>query len=135
MHSDRGSMAVEYVVLAPVILLVCSLIFAYGRVAQVNGKLEAGTRDATRTATFSRTYDEAKARATRVLQDELATGSAECRKTLTVTVSDNFEPGQTITVTATCNYPISDAGLPGAPGTLHPTSSFSSVLDPNRQAR
>jgi hypothetical protein len=35
-------------------------------------------------------------------------------------------------VTVTCTYSISEIGLPGAPGSLSPESSFTSMLDPYR---
>ena len=50
---------------------------------------------------------------------------------LDVKVSNDFQPGEPVTVVATCHYSLS-ALLPGAPGTVTATSSFTSMLDPNR---
>lgn len=129
---ERGSLAVEMTIIIPSILLIFGLIFAYGRAAQVNGMLESGTRDAARTATVARSYDDAVARARSVVEDALRATPASCRNSLSVTVSDNFRAGEPITVTARCTYGISDIGLPGAPGSVTPSSSFTSMLDPNR---
>jgi Flp pilus assembly protein TadG len=129
---DRGSLSIEYVFFTPMVFLVFALIYVFARVAQVNGVLDTGTRDAARVATQAFSYSAAQQAAERVVREEVGTGSGECLSTLQVDVSRNFQPGQTITVTARCTYPISDAGLPGAPGDLHVTSEFSSVLDPNR---
>lgn len=131
-RDDRGSLAVEFVIVAPMLLLVLALIYVFARVAEVNGVLDTGTRDAARVATQAFTYAQARTAARRVVAEEVGGGSAECLRTLEVTVSDNFLPGRTITVTARCTYPLSDAGLPGAPGSLTVSSDFSSVLDPNR---
>jgi hypothetical protein len=131
-RADRGSLSIEYVFFTPMVFLVFALIYVYARVAQVNGVLDTGTRDAVRVATQAFSYGDAQRAADKVVRGEVGTGSQECLDTLQVAVSPNFRPGQTITVTASCSYPISDAGLPGAPGTLHVNAQFSSVLDPNR---
>ncbi len=131
-RDERGSLSIEYVFFTPMVFLVFALIYIYARVAQVNGVLDTGTRDAARVATQAFSYSAAQQAAQEVIRDEVGTDSQECLDTLQVAVSPNFAPGQTITVTASCSYPISDAGLPGAPGTLHVSSQFSSILDPNR---
>lgn len=131
-RDERGSLAVEMAIIAPGLLLIFGLIFAYGRAAGVNGTLEAGTRDGARSATMARSYDEAVQRATQAVSDAISATPQACQDSLRVTVSDNFEPGQAITVTATCSYGLSDIGLPGAPGTVRPRSSFISMLDPYR---
>jgi Flp pilus assembly protein TadG len=123
---------VEMAIIAPGLLLIFGLIFAYGRVAGVNGTLESGTRDGARSATMARSHDEAQDRATQAVADAIASTPQACQDSLQVTVSDNFEAGQPITVTATCTYGLSDIGLPGAPGSVHPESSFTSMLDPYR---
>jgi Flp pilus assembly protein TadG len=129
-RDDAGSLALEMAMLAPCILLIFGLIFAYGRVAQVHGVLDAGTRDAARTATRANTYGDARAQARQVVAESITGAPAACQDNLHVTLTHNFEPGQTITVSATCHYGLSDV-LPGAPGSVTATSTFSSMLDPN----
>ena len=132
-RDERGELAVELAVAAPALLLVLLLVFAYGRAAAVNGTLESGTRDAARSATFSRSYTEAEDRAHDVVAAAVADDvPSRCRDSLEVAVSNTFEPGEPVTVSATCRYDLADLGLPGAPGELTPESSFTSVLDPNR---
>lgn len=116
--------------LAPCILLIFGLIFAYGRVAQVHGVLDAGTRDAARTATRADTYLDARNQARQVIAEAITGAPTACQDNLHVSVTHDFEPGKTITVTATCHYGLSDV-LPGAPGSVTATSSFASMLDPN----
>jgi len=130
-RDETGSLALEMAMLAPCILLIFGLIFAYGRVSQVHGVLDAGTRDAARTATRADTYQDARNHARQVVAEAIAGAPTACQDDLHVTVSRNFEPGETITVTATCHYGLSDV-LPGAPGSVTATSSFASMLDPNR---
>lgn len=128
---ERGSIVIELAFLAPVVLLIFALIWAYGRVAWANGHLEAGVRDAARVATQASNYPEAYAAAERAVQQATAAVPA-CQSSVQLDIGGEFRSGGTITVTATCSYPLSDLGLPGAPGQMHPTSTFSSVLDLHR---
>lgn len=125
-------MAVEYVIVAPMILVVLGLIYLFGDYANATGTLEAGTRDAARVASQSRSLSEADQRARAAIVTQLGGSSPTCTRTLAVRITGEFQPGATITVTATCTYPTADFII-GLPGGLHPTATFSSVLDPNRR--
>lgn len=129
--AERGSVALEFAFAAPIVLLLLALTWTYGRVAWANGHLEAGARDAARVATQARSLDEARRDAVAVLRENTAPVSG-CAGSSALRIDGRFEPGETITVTATCTYRISDIGLPGAPGSVSPTSSFSSVIDLHR---
>jgi Flp pilus assembly protein TadG len=117
---------------APGILLILALIYAYGRAGQVNGTLESGTRDAARSVTLARSYDEALQRAEAVMTDALQGVPQDCQDSLVVTLEGDYVPGKPVTVVTRCTYGLSDLGLPGAPGTLTAESSFTSMLDPYR---
>lgn len=132
---DGGSMAVELAFIMPVLLLMVALLFGYGRVAQVNGALEAGTRDAARAASQARTLVEAERAAERAVVSSLGGTAAECgggKPTVELLGrATQFSPGSSVTVRATCVYPLADV-LPGAPGEANVSSTFTSPLDPNR---
>ena len=133
---DRGSIAVELAFLMPLLLLMLSLLYGYGRVAQANGTMEAGTRDGARAASQARSAAEARDAAERAVRSSLGPGATDCLQTLDVELRDGlFTPGFPVTVTARCRYPLGDLGLPGVPGTVRVSSSFTSPLDPNRGVR
>ena len=123
---ERGSVALELAFAAPIVLLLLALAWTYGRVAWANGHLEAGARDAARVATQARSLDEARGDALAVLRENTA-AVAGCGDSVALRIDGRFEPGETLTVEASCSYDLSDIGLPGAPGTMTPRSSFSSV--------
>jgi hypothetical protein len=127
---DEGSLALEFALIAPALFALLALVFVYGRVAQVNGTIEAGTRDAARSASMARSEDEALQAAEAAVRDTVGDGT--CGKTLDVLLEGGFEPGFPITVVATCTYTLSDLGLPGAPGQVKVQSRFTSPVDPNR---
>ncbi len=131
-RDERGALAVEMAIVVPSILLIFALIYAYGRVANVNGALESGTRDAARSATIARSSSEAEERAQRVVREAIVDLPRSCQNSLEVSVSEPFVAGEPITVDARCTYPLADLGLPGAPGDVTPESSFTSMLDPYR---
>jgi Flp pilus assembly protein TadG len=129
---EDGSLAVEMAMLAPSLLLIFALIFAYGRAAQVNGTLESGTRAAARSVTLARSYDEAVDAANAVLLEAMKDAPQSCQSTLTVRIVGTYAAGEPVTVDADCTYQLSDLGLPGAPGSITAKSSFTSMLDPYR---
>lgn len=129
--TDSGSVALEFTLVAPVLLLLIGLLLAYARVAQVSATLDAGVRDAARSATQSRSAGAAHERAGEVVRTSL--GPGDCADSLTVDEIAPLVPGTAVTVTARCTYSLADLGLPGLPGSLTVHSSFSSPLDPNRE--
>lgn len=130
-RADRGSIALEFTLVAPALLLLVALLLAYARVGQFSGTLDSGVRDAARSATLARSASDAQQQAVRVITD--AVGPGPCADSLVVEPLPRFVPGEVVTVSASCRYPVADLGLPGAPGTLQARSSFSSPLDPNRE--
>lgn len=132
LRGDAGSLAVELVIIMPLLFLMLSLLYGYGRVAQVNGTLEAGTRDAARSASQARSAVEAREVADRAVRASLPAGAMACRQTLEVGLRDGlFRAGFPVTVQARCSYPLGDV-LPGVPGDVTSSSSFTSPVDPNR---
>ena len=142
-RADRGSIAIEYVIAAPIVLLVFALVFAFARVGEVNGQLDTATRDAARTVTQLPDLTQAGQVAQRVVADQLGPeGEGGCSAStvqvdVTATRPDGHDdqfpaPGDTVTVTASCPYSLADLGLPIPMGDLTAHSQFSSVVDPNR---
>jgi Flp pilus assembly protein TadG len=132
-RGDSGALSVEYVIVAPMILLLFALIYAMGLVAQVDGVLDAGTRDAARAASLAGSYTEATTAATNIVKDELGGASPSCLGSLKVQVlpEGRFDPGETITVRTSCSYDLHDK-ISGLPGSVTVTSQFASMIDPNR---
>jgi len=128
---DAGSIALEFALVAPTLLVLLALLLTFARVAQVRATFDAGVRDAARSATLSRSAAAAQVRAREVVLASL--GPGDCADTLVVDPLTEFTPGRPVTVSASCSYAISDLGLPGAPGRLAVHGSFASPLDPNRE--
>lgn len=135
-RGQDGSIAVELTFIMPLLLLLLALLYAYGRVAQVNGTLEAGTRDAARSASQARSAEQALTVAEQAVRSSLQVRGQACLDTLDVRLRGGvFQAGFPVTVVATCRYRMSDLGLPGLPGELDAAASFTSPVDPNRGTR
>lgn len=130
-RGERGSLALEMAMLAPALLLIFALIFAFGQKAQVGSTLESGTRDAARSATLARSRTEAKARAEAVIAEALTDTPQDCQDSVVVTLSTQFEAGDPVTVEAECRYSLAGMGI--GIGTVTARSAFTSMLDPYRR--
>ena len=72
LKDDRGSMAVEFVVAAPALVLLLLLVSAGGQWLNLTGKVGSATRDAVRAASLARTFADAQANAQAAAQSDLA---------------------------------------------------------------
>ena len=135
-RSQRGSVSIEMAVVAPAILALFAGAVIGGRVNIARQSLEAAAYDAARTASLARTASEANAQALAAANSTLDAQGLSCTS-LSVTVSTagfGVPVGQpaTVTATITCTATFSDVALPGMPGTVPLSASFTSPLDTYR---
>ncbi|MBO3085518.1 TadE/TadG family type IV pilus assembly protein [Cellulomonas fengjieae] len=118
-------MAVEIVVLVPMLVLVMVLIVAFGRYVTTEGDAQAAAREAVRAASLQRDEPSALAAAQSAAQastpDSLVCAPAELRGA--------FVAGGTVTVELACTVSWSNLGLIGLTGTADVTASSSAPLD------
>ena len=126
---DAGTMAVEMVLLAPVMVAFLLLVVAFGRYVAVRGEVEAVSRDAVRAASLER--DESAA-ADAARQTALAglNGRWKCEQPQ---LGGIFEAGGTIKVRLSCTVPYSGLGLLGLPGSVSMVVDSSAPLDVYRR--
>ncbi len=136
--AEGGSAALELLILAPVLILLICMVIAAGRIAIARGSIDAAARDAARQASIARSPQQALSAAQSTASTELGGEHLNC-STLTVGLPGVFQQfatplGQQASVTATvrCTVSLSDLILPGMPGSVPLTFSFSSPLDPYR---
>ena len=110
--AERGSMSVEMVVLAPVLLMVVLIAVAGGRYVSAEGMTQAAARDAARAASMERSAATARAAADDAL-DAAQTASGDCSAT---TSTASFGRGGSVDVEVRCRVGLSDLGLVFLPG-------------------
>lgn len=126
---DRGSMAVEVVLMIPVLVLFMLLVVAGGRYVSVRADMEAAARDAARAASLERSAPAAQAAAGRSATAALD-GFATCRMG---GFDPDFRPGGSVTVTIDCQVPNDGLGLLGLKGSLGMSATGSAPLDTYRR--
>ena len=134
---QRGSMAVELVVLTPALILIILLLVAGGRLALAGNQAQAAAVAAAREASLSRTATQAQTAATAAAQQAMAQAGYQCTN-LQVLINDaglNVPLGEvgTVTATITCVLNMSDIALPGLPGTKTLTAAAQSPVDAYRE--
>jgi len=123
-------MAIEMVILAPVMIMFVMIVVAFGRYVAVRGDVEAASRDAVRAASLERSGDSADSAATQTAEDSL-NGRWSCT---TANRNGDFESGQTISITLSCQVPWNDLGLIGLKSTKTVTATSEAPLDLYRRA-
>lgn len=138
-RSARGTVSLELVVTAPVLLAVLSLMAAFGRFGNAEGVVEQAARDAARAATQIQREDEARDVAHEIVEDALLEAPPSCQDTAEVEIDTSqpaFEPSSPygedpmnmLTVTVRCTVDTSDlAFLPI--GSFDIEHAFVSPLD------
>lgn len=127
-RDERGSMAVEVVILAPLLMMFVLLVVAAGRYVGVEGDIEAAARDAARAASLENTRGEAEQAARSTIAASL--DGSDCA----VGYDDaNWGPDGTVSVTLRCRVPYDDLGLLGLPGSVEIEAESHVRLDPYRR--
>jgi Flp pilus assembly protein TadG len=126
---EQGSMAIEVVILVPVLFLFTMLVVAFGRFVDTRGEVEALARDAVRAASLERNAASAQAAAQTVASRPLP-NTITCQ---TVQITGAFAPGSTITATLDCRVSWAGLGLIGLNGSAPVSGVSSAPLDTLRR--
>ena len=127
-RDERGSMAVEVVILAPVLLMFVMLVVAGGRYVSVQGDVEAAARDAARAASLEDNRAAAQQAAYSTYVASL--DGSDCAFTFD---GSGWGPDGTVSVRLVCDVPYGDLGLIGLPGHVTINAESHVRLDPYRR--
>jgi Flp pilus assembly protein TadG len=107
-RAERGSLAIELVILTPILVLFVAVLVALGRVVEAQGQLDGAARDAARAASIAQDPGTALGDAQTAADGDLA-GPSKCADTPRVTFGGGTElvPGGVVNVIVTCRV-----GLP-----------------------
>lgn len=130
---DRGSMAAEFVIAAPLLVLLMLLVSAGGEWISMSGNVTAAARDAARAASFARSGADADADARQAAQGDLkgiCHGGGPQTSVVPVGGTGGFATATDVRVTVSCVADLAafrDVGFPVS----HPFSDTVTVaLDP-----
>ena len=134
-HGQRGTMALEMVILAPVLLLLFMFLLACGRYFQTSSLLESAARDGARSATQARSLPEAQTRVDEAVSTTMGQAIKSCKDSASGSITTGFVAGSPLSVEVTCTINYRDLGLLGLGGDTTITKRFTSSLDPYRGVR
>lgn len=118
-RTQRGSMSVELVVVAPGLILLLLLVGAAGRMVEAQGHLDGAARDAARAASLAQSAPQAGQAALQAAQADLggtswcAAGSVQAQVAGFPAAGQPAQPGGAVTATVTCDVDMSPFGLLG----------------------
>jgi Flp pilus assembly protein TadG len=127
---ERGSMSVEIVILAPVLIAFVLLVVAGGRLVARQGDVDSAARDAARAASIERAAGSAVTVARRVAAASLPAGAA-CQPADVDTSS--WTEGGSVGVTIRCQVSYAGLGLIGLPGSARVEGSSLAPLEQLRR--
>ena len=137
-NDERGSAAIEVVLLVPALMFLLLFAVAGGRVAIAHGSVEQAAADAARAASIARTASSAQATAAEAARATLANQGLSCTSlTVTLDTSGFATPVGTpanVAATVSCTVRLSDLAVPGLPDRVI-TATVSSPLDIYRGRR
>jgi Flp pilus assembly protein TadG len=134
-RGERGTMALEMVILAPILLILFMFLLACGRYFQTSSQLESAARDAARAASQTRSLSEAQTAVDDAVSRTMDQSVESCKASAAGTITTAFAAGSPLSVEVTCTINYKDLGLLGIGGDTQITKKFSSSLDPYRGVR
>ena len=137
LRGERGSAAIETVVIVPAFLLFVLLIVYAGRVAVTRQAVHAAAAEAARSASLARTAGQAQSAGDGGAASSLHNQNLTCRfQQVGIDASGFSAPVGTpakVTATVTCAVDFSQLTLPGLPGTRTVTATMTSPIDTYRE--
>ena len=104
-RAERGSLTVEFVLLAPLVIVLMLFLVLAGRVVEAHGQVDGAARDAARAASLARSLGAADADARAAVNADI---NGWCQD---ITV-DGFTPGSmAVTVSLRCSLDLSYLGV------------------------
>ena len=129
-HRDRGSIAVELVLVAPLLIVFLLFVVGLGRIAHTSGQVEGAAAEAARTASLQRAPSAAERAGEDAARAQL--GGRDCR-TLDVDIdASRLRPGGDVTAHVRCVASLSGLGLAGFPGSRTFTASATAPVETHR---
>lgn len=127
--SERGSVALEMVLLTPVLLCLLLFVVVAGRLVNVRNDVDFSAKAGARAASITRSSTLAGTEAQDAVNESLDNTAAKCSSLDTTVDTSGFKPGGQVTVTVRCAVDISMASLLHIPASKTVTATFTEPID------
>ncbi|WP_439681510.1 TadE/TadG family type IV pilus assembly protein [Embleya sp. MST-111070] len=132
LREDRGAVALETAILVPVLAIVIGLLVAAGRITVAGSSVDAAAKAAAREASIARNPYDAVSRAEAAARRTLSQHGMSCAAVSVRVDTTAFAPPTgpaRVRATVRCTVNLSDAAVPGMPGTKTMESTVVSPVD------
>lgn len=136
MRRQRGSLAVEFAILVPALVLLFGLIIGGARTWLARTGVQHMAGAAARAASLERSPDAAQQAANRLAAQQAAASGMRCQQlSVHLDAAALAQPAGTtgrITARVDCQVPLGDIIVPGWPGTVAVSANAEAVVDTYR---
>ncbi|MGQ0631507.1 MAG: TadE/TadG family type IV pilus assembly protein [Sporichthyaceae bacterium] len=126
---ERGSIAVELVLLAPLLIALLVFVVGLGRIAHTRGQVDGAAADAARSASLERAPSAAQQAGERAARAYL--GDACQRLDIEIDVA-RLRPGGAVIAQVRCVASLAGLGMAGFPGSRSFTATSHAPIDTYR---
>ncbi|WP_234322536.1 TadE/TadG family type IV pilus assembly protein [Streptomyces sp. NRRL S-350] len=134
-EDDRGSIAVEFLMWVPAVIVFLAIAFVAGRIVMAGSAVDSSAAAAAREASIARSPGEAQANARAAAEVALSDQKLKCSSTSVNVDTSGFGAPLgaygAVTVRVSCTVQLDDLGF--SLGSKKVQSSFTSVIDRYRQ--
>ena len=130
-----GSLAVELVVLTPVITIFLLLALALGRFELAHEQVASAAQAAAEAASVVRSAPEAQSAALAAASPVVVNQVHSCTELNVVADTSQFAPGGYVRVVVSCAIDYTDLLIPGMPGHTEVRAAVIAPIDPFRSVR
>lgn len=128
---DRGSGAIELVVVAPIFILIVLAIVGLGRWTYAGQKVEQAAAAGARAVVMATSPGQATEKGRAAVEASLGSAGMSC-VSHTVDVDADWATGGQVTVTVECRVDLSDAVMVGLPGSSLVSATVTAPLETYR---
>ncbi|MBL1102902.1 TadE/TadG family type IV pilus assembly protein [Streptomyces coffeae] len=132
---DRGSAAVELVLVTPLLLLVLMTVVALGRLTDARLVVADTAHQAARAASLARTQGQALTTARRTARASLDHAGTACSQPQVTLTTSGLQPGSTVTAHICCTVTLTDLTRIRMPGRITVHQTAHSPVDVHRSTR
>ena len=129
MTDERGSAAVEMVLVTPVLVILRLFVVAGGRLASSRAQVDSAARDGARAASIARSAATAERDGRAAAERALADRDLSCWQLDVAIDTTDFRPGGTVAAEVTCSVDLADLTGLGLPGSRSVSSRFVEPVD------
>ncbi|MFE6287862.1 TadE/TadG family type IV pilus assembly protein [Streptomyces sp. NPDC057877] len=131
-ETERGSAAVELVLVMPLLVLVLLVVVAFGLLADARLVVADAAHQAARAASLARTEKDAHTQSQRAAATALREAGASCTNAQVRLTTGHLTPGATVTAKVSCTADLGSLTHTGLPGHMTLADTAFSVVDTYR---